>query len=74
MTYNAPLLVLIGKADTVTPARFCKQMKAMQPESAKSTTIPYARSTSMLRTPFAYAAMSEIAATREYRTPERRPQ
>jgi dienelactone hydrolase len=33
-TFYAPLLVLIGKADTVTPAYFCEQMKASQPESA----------------------------------------
>jgi dienelactone hydrolase len=30
-TFYAPLLVLMGKADTVTPARFCEQMKAEQP-------------------------------------------
>ena len=30
----APLLVLIGKADTVTPAYFCEQMHAVQPASA----------------------------------------
>jgi dienelactone hydrolase len=30
-TFYAPLLVLIGNADTVTPARFCEQMKATQP-------------------------------------------
>jgi dienelactone hydrolase len=33
-TFYAPLLVLIGRADTVTPARFCEQMKAAQPDSA----------------------------------------
>jgi dienelactone hydrolase len=33
-TFYAPLLVLIGKADTVTPAHFCEQMHAAQPASA----------------------------------------
>jgi len=33
-TFYAPLLVLIGRADTVTPVRFCEQMKAAQPDSA----------------------------------------
>ncbi|HUP94142.1 MAG TPA: dienelactone hydrolase family protein [Burkholderiales bacterium] len=33
-TFFAPLLVLIGNADTVTPARFCEQMKAAQPAGA----------------------------------------
>jgi dienelactone hydrolase len=33
-TFYAPLLVLIGKADTVTPAYFCEQMHAVQPASA----------------------------------------
>jgi dienelactone hydrolase len=32
--FYAPLLVLIGHADTVTPARFCEQMQATQPVSA----------------------------------------
>ncbi len=32
--FYAPLLVLIGSADTVTPARFCEEMKQAQPESA----------------------------------------
>lgn len=32
--FYAPLLVLIGSADAVTPARFCEQMKAAQPASA----------------------------------------
>jgi dienelactone hydrolase len=32
--FYAPLLVLIGNADTVTPAHFCDQMKAAQPASA----------------------------------------
>jgi dienelactone hydrolase len=31
--FYAPLLVLIGNADTVTPARFCEQMKAARPAS-----------------------------------------
>ena len=33
-TFYAPLLVLIGHADTVTPAHFCEQMHAAQPASA----------------------------------------
>ncbi len=33
-TFYAPLLVLIGNADTVTPAHFCEQMHAAQPASA----------------------------------------
>jgi dienelactone hydrolase len=33
-TFYAPLLVLIGGADIVTPARFCEEMKRAQPESA----------------------------------------
>jgi dienelactone hydrolase len=33
-TFYAPLLVLIGSADTVTPARHCEQMKAAQPAAA----------------------------------------
>jgi dienelactone hydrolase len=33
-TFYAPLLVLIGNADKVTPARFCEQMKRGQPASA----------------------------------------
>jgi dienelactone hydrolase len=32
--FYAPLLVLIGHADTVTPARFCERMKAAQPADA----------------------------------------
>lgn len=32
--FYAPLLVLIGNADTVAPAHFCEQMKAAQPQSA----------------------------------------
>jgi dienelactone hydrolase len=32
--FYAPLLVLIGHADTVTPPRFCEQMKAAQPAGA----------------------------------------
>jgi dienelactone hydrolase len=32
--FYAPLLVLIGKADTVTPAHFCERMHAAQPASA----------------------------------------
>ena len=33
-TFYAPLLVLIGGADVVTPAHFCEEMKRAQPESA----------------------------------------
>ena len=33
-SFNAPLLVLIGKGDTTTPVRFCEQMKAAQPATA----------------------------------------
>jgi dienelactone hydrolase len=33
-TFYAPLLVLIGRGDTVTPARFCEEMKRAQPASA----------------------------------------
>jgi dienelactone hydrolase len=33
-TFYAPLLVLMGRADTVTPAHFCEQMHAAQPASA----------------------------------------
>jgi dienelactone hydrolase len=33
-TCYAPLLVLIGGADTLTPARFCEELKRAQPESA----------------------------------------
>jgi dienelactone hydrolase len=33
-TFYAPLLVLMGRADTVTPAYFCAQMHAAQPASA----------------------------------------
>jgi dienelactone hydrolase len=32
--FHTPLLVLIGNADTVTPVRFCEQMKSMQANSA----------------------------------------
>jgi dienelactone hydrolase len=32
--FYAPLLVLIGNADTVTPVRFCEQMKRAQPSRA----------------------------------------
>jgi dienelactone hydrolase len=32
--FYAPLLVLIGQGDTVTPARSCEQMKAAQPTDA----------------------------------------
>jgi len=32
--FYAPLLVLIGNADTVTPVRFCEQMKRAQPPAA----------------------------------------
>jgi dienelactone hydrolase len=32
--FYAPLLVLIGRADTVTPVHFCEEMKRAGPESA----------------------------------------
>jgi dienelactone hydrolase len=32
--FYAPLLILIGHADTVTPPQFCEQMKAAQPAGA----------------------------------------
>jgi dienelactone hydrolase len=32
-TFYAPLLVLIGRGDTVTPPRFCEEMKRAQPET-----------------------------------------
>jgi dienelactone hydrolase len=32
--FYAPLLVLIGRADTVTPVHFCDEMKRARPESA----------------------------------------
>jgi dienelactone hydrolase len=38
-TFYAPLLVLIGRADTVTPVRFCEQMKAAQPTGAPELTL-----------------------------------
>jgi dienelactone hydrolase len=33
-TFYAPLLILMGRTDTVTPAHFCEQMHAAQPASA----------------------------------------
>ena len=38
-TFYAPLLLLIGRADTVTPARVCEQVKAAQPASAPELTL-----------------------------------
>jgi dienelactone hydrolase len=32
--FYAPLLVLIGRADTVTPARFCEEMQRARPQSS----------------------------------------
>ena len=37
--FYAPLLVLIGHADTVAPAHYCEQMKAGQPASAPELTL-----------------------------------
>lgn len=37
--FYAPLLVLTGKADTVSPARFCEQMKAAQGEPDTMVTL-----------------------------------
>ena len=38
-TFYAPLIVLIGSADTVTPARFCEEMEHARPESAPDLTV-----------------------------------
>src|SRR6185436_14470216 len=38
-TFYAPLLVLIGRADTVTPARHCEDMKRRQPSTAPDLTL-----------------------------------
>jgi dienelactone hydrolase len=38
-TFYAPLLVLIGRADTVTPARHCEEMKRHQPATAPELTL-----------------------------------
>ncbi len=38
-TFYAPLLVLIGRADTVTPARYCEEMKRRQPPAAPELTL-----------------------------------
>jgi dienelactone hydrolase len=35
--------VLIGRADTVTPVRFCEQMKAAQPGAAPEVKLVYPR-------------------------------
>jgi dienelactone hydrolase len=32
--FYAPLLVLIGRGDTVTPARFCEEMQRARPQSS----------------------------------------
>ena len=37
--FYAPLLVLTGKADTVSPARFCEQMKSAQAEADPPLTL-----------------------------------
>jgi dienelactone hydrolase len=37
--FYAPLLVLIGKADSVTPAYHCERMKAAQPQDAPPLTL-----------------------------------
>jgi dienelactone hydrolase len=52
--FYAPLLVLIGNADTATPVRFCEQMKAAQPASApllKLVVYPYGPHTFDMRLP-----------------------
>ena len=38
-TFYAPLLVLVGQADTVTPARYCEEMKPRQPPAAPELTL-----------------------------------
>jgi dienelactone hydrolase len=38
-TFYAPLLVLMGGGDTVTPVRFCEQMKAAQAEGVPELTL-----------------------------------
>ena len=38
-TFYAPLLVLIDRADTVTPARYCEKMKRRQPPAAPELTL-----------------------------------
>jgi dienelactone hydrolase len=38
-TFYAPLLVLVGRADTVTPARYCEEMKRRQPPAAPELTL-----------------------------------
>jgi dienelactone hydrolase len=38
-TFYAPLLVLMGRGDTVTPVRFCEQMKTAQADNAPELTL-----------------------------------
>jgi dienelactone hydrolase len=38
-SFYAPLLVLIGRGDVVTPARFCEEMKRRQPVTAPELTL-----------------------------------
>ena len=38
-SFYAPLLVLIGRDDVVTPARFCEEMKRRQPVTASELTL-----------------------------------
>ena len=40
-SFYAPLLVLIGRDDTVTPARYCEEMKRRQPCGAELTLVVY---------------------------------
>jgi dienelactone hydrolase len=52
--FNAPLLVLIGRGDATTPARFCEQMKGAQPAGApelKLVVYPYAPHTFDMKLP-----------------------
>jgi dienelactone hydrolase len=52
--FYAPLLVLIGRGDTVTPAHYCEEMKRSQPESSpvvKLVVYPYGPHTFDMRLP-----------------------
>jgi dienelactone hydrolase len=52
--FYAPLLVLIGRGDTVTPAGYCEEMKRAQPESAPDLNLviyPYGPHTFDMRLP-----------------------
>jgi dienelactone hydrolase len=37
--FYAPVLVLIGRGDTVTPAHFCEEMKRARPDSSRDLTL-----------------------------------